>query len=298
MGIMSTERRRDPRSKPRRYFKWRDPFSGQVHTLREKPGVSPHPYVRRSLNRHREAQRIHPFRLRRSEDLVIRVKLLKGGEADIALGPLLTTAGWDGDPSRSRTWWVFKDGSSLVVTLDGHWILFGIDWSSLWQCYGENNPPQWDREARELTPCDAAALLKRQGRELPDRLKGIVLHADHSELAAALLADSPPSEAHASTEDAKNAPKADAGKAQTVDDLPPVAWKLLQALLDLGATDTGRAVGREEIAAKARVGNAGSTHVEDTFKMLMELGLVGSRRKVGTWLTADGREAISRRQPT
>jgi hypothetical protein len=89
----------------------------------------------------------------------------------------------------------------------------------------------------------------------------------------------------------------DPGEWRTLDDLTKAAWKLLQAMLDLGATDSGKAVGREEIAAKAGVGHANSQHIEAIFKGLKRLGLVVSRQNAGTWLTEAGIEAISRRGP-
>jgi hypothetical protein len=90
----------------------------------------------------------------------------------------------------------------------------------------------------------------------------------------------------------------DPGEWRTLDDLTSAAWKLLQAMRDRDATDSGKAVGREEIAAKAGVGHANSQHIEAIFKGLKRLGLVLSRRNAGTWLTAAGIEAISRRGPT
>jgi hypothetical protein len=159
-------------------------------------GFAPHRWVRRCLERLRESHRQGvPVYVPRPEDLVIRAKLLDGGEADIAVEPLLTTAGWDGDHRRPRTWWVFDDGSSLVVTRDGRWVEFGIDWSSLWQSFGEENPPTADSGARELTPGEVAERLKRHGKPLPDCLKGVVLPSPRSEPAAASPPNPQPSQA-------------------------------------------------------------------------------------------------------
>jgi hypothetical protein len=159
------------------------------------PSVSPHPQVLPSLDL-LEAQGSHPSRVRTSEDLVIRrVKLLDDSEADIDVAPLLTTAGWWDGNHNSRTWWELEDGSSLVVTFDGRWVRFWIDWSSLWQSFGEENPPTADSGARELTPGEAAERLRRHGKPLPDRLKGVVLPSPRSELAAASPPDLQPSQA-------------------------------------------------------------------------------------------------------
>ncbi len=120
----------------------------------------------------------------RGEVLVIRVKLLGDRGIDIDVGPLITRAGWDGDP-RPRTWWPFDDGWSLVQTTDWRWVEFWTDWSPLRQTQGGSNPPQADGGASELTPNAAAERLTRHGRVLPDCLKGFVPSAGRTEPAAA-----------------------------------------------------------------------------------------------------------------
>jgi hypothetical protein len=120
--------------------------------------------------------------MQRGEDLLIRVKPLGGREAVIDLRPLFTTPGWwDGDPN-SRTWWELGDGSHLIVTVDDRWVQLVIDWLAFWQRLVKNDPPRFDRDARERTEGEAAALLRRDGYPLPDRLKGIALPADRIEV--------------------------------------------------------------------------------------------------------------------
>jgi hypothetical protein len=46
---MSGTARRATRSEPHRYFEWKNPLSGQVLTLREMPGVSPHTEILKAL---------------------------------------------------------------------------------------------------------------------------------------------------------------------------------------------------------------------------------------------------------
>jgi hypothetical protein len=84
-------------------------------------------------------------------------------------------------------------------------------------------------------------------------------------------------------------------KASSRDDLTPTAWKLLEATRDVGAVDTGKAVGRGAIAAKARVGNHDSKHVQEALKRLTSRGYLDAKRGHGTWITEDGNKALNKR---
>jgi hypothetical protein len=84
---------------------------------------------------------------------------------------------------------------------------------------------------------------------------------------------------------------------RSVDDLTPTAWRLLRALLKIGAIDAGTARSRSQIVEEAGdVGNADSRNVRDAFTMLGKLGLVATQRHVGTWLTQAGLDAARRRR--
>jgi hypothetical protein len=82
-------------------------------------------------------------------------------------------------------------------------------------------------------------------------------------------------------------------KVLTPDDLTPTAWKLLRTLLKLRATNTAKAVTRERIVQEAGdVGNADSSNVRAVCKMLVDLGLIATKRNVGTWITQAGLDAL------
>lgn len=85
-------------------------------------------------------------------------------------------------------------------------------------------------------------------------------------------------------------------KELTLDDLTATAWKLLRALREMNRRDSETAVTREEIAVKASTGNANSKNVRDAFAVMKALGLIETRKKVGTWLTEAGMDALKSRQ--
>jgi hypothetical protein len=84
-------------------------------------------------------------------------------------------------------------------------------------------------------------------------------------------------------------------KASNLDDLTSTAWKLLRAVRDKGAISSEKAVGRDAIAAKARVGNHDSKHNQYAFGQLADLQLIIAKRKVGTWITDAGIRALNKR---
>jgi hypothetical protein len=84
-------------------------------------------------------------------------------------------------------------------------------------------------------------------------------------------------------------------KPLTLDNLTKTAWKLLETLEQLKATTVRRAVTRERIAAEAGdVGNADSGSVRAAFKTLADMGLIATKRNVGTWITQAGLDALKR----
>jgi len=64
--------------------------------------------------------------------------------------------------------------------------------------------------------------------------------------------------------------------------------KLLRAMRDMGATDFECAASQNRITARAKTGNVDSKHNQQSFKRLKDMELVGSARRVGTWLTPKG----------
>jgi hypothetical protein len=84
-------------------------------------------------------------------------------------------------------------------------------------------------------------------------------------------------------------------KALSLDDLIPTAWKLLESLPGLNAFNSGKAVSRDKIAAAADVGNADSHNTRAAFGALKDLRLIGTRRRVGTWITQAGLDALKSR---
>jgi hypothetical protein len=87
-----------------------------------------------------------------------------------------------------------------------------------------------------------------------------------------------------------------ASKGLTLDNLTRTTWKLLRALRDLEAFDAETAVSRDQIVSRAKIGNANSKNVRDAFKSLRALGLIETRRNVGTWLTRAGLDALKTRR--
>ena len=80
----------------------------------------------------------------------------------------------------------------------------------------------------------------------------------------------------------------------TLDNLTPTAWKLLGAIRQLGAVNSGKAVGRAKIAVKAGTGNHDSKHNQLAFAQLSDLALIAATRNVGTWLTQAGIDALDK----
>ena len=86
----------------------------------------------------------------------------------------------------------------------------------------------------------------------------------------------------------------------SLDDLTPNAWKLLAAIRDLDAVDSGTAQIQPKIVARAtrKRGNHDSKHHQLAFGQLSELGLIASKKRVGTWITDAGIQALEKRLKT
>lgn len=87
-----------------------------------------------------------------------------------------------------------------------------------------------------------------------------------------------------------------ATKELSLDDLTPTAWKLLKALPKQSAFNSDTAISREKLVLQAKIDNANSKNVRDACKDLTQMGLIASRRHVGTWVTQAGRDATKPRQ--
>jgi hypothetical protein len=90
--------------------------------------------------------------------------------------------------------------------------------------------------------------------------------------------------------------KGSADGPKTLDDLKKTDWRLLRAMYALGAFDAETVRTRQQIVEKAGTGNHGSGHNKEAFAALQKLGLIKSRRRVGSWLTQAGRELIKSHQ--
>jgi hypothetical protein len=108
--------------------------------------------------------------------------------------------------------------------------------------------------------------------------------------------DSPAIATTAGSPAGKEEGKGSADGPKTLDDLNRTAWKLLRAMYALGAFDTETVRTHQQIVKKAGTGNHGSGHNKEAFAALQKLGLIKSRRRVGTWLTQAGRELIESHQ--
>jgi hypothetical protein len=84
----------------------------------------------------------------------------------------------------------------------------------------------------------------------------------------------------------------------SLDDLTPTAWKLLKAIRDLKAVDSETCAIQSRIAAKAKTGNHDSKHNQLAFGQLSGLHLISAKRRVGTWITGAGLQALGKRSKT
>jgi hypothetical protein len=147
--------------------------------------------------------------------------------------------------------------------------------------------------------CRAVTELERLARR--EWLPGIVtqenLYSKGEETVSGMASQPSQGEGKPAGSKARQTPDAGDGRpnALTLDDLPPTAWKLLKAIFEKRATDSASAVGRPEIAAKARVGNHDSKHNQYAFRQLTDLQLITAKRNVGTWITAAGIQALNKR---
>jgi hypothetical protein len=74
------------------------------------------------------------------------------------------------------------------------------------------------------------------------------------------------------------------------DDLADTDWKILDVLYSMGAIGRKNRTSVPVIAAKAELGNPDSNHIRHSIKRLGALGLIASRKGIGTWMTQKGAE--------
>jgi hypothetical protein len=152
----------------------------------------------------------------------------------------------------------------------------------------------WQAKGVELSTVAVQEFIRQLAKKL--RKPFPFIRSLSADKAVELLAAADPT----TGDDRQEAGKANKGKGEsdkplTLDDLKATAWKLLTAIRDLNATDSGKAVNQKRIAVKARTGRHDSKHNQEAFGQLSELKLIKAVRNVGTWITQAGTETLNNR---